>query len=81
MSRMWIERPIASVEDAEALPEGTVVRIEDKDGPWEKRPDGQFQGADRIIVDASWVLDRIALVPVDATVEELPVVTPLDGDA
>lgn len=60
---------IESAEQAEALPEGALVPIEDKDGPWEKRPDGKFQGAGRVVVDVYRVLDRIALVPIEAEEE------------
>lgn len=60
---------IETVEQAEALPEGSIVPAEDKDGPWEKRSDGMFQGAGRTLVDAYRVLDRIALVPIEAEEE------------
>lgn len=56
---------IETAEQAEALPAGAIVPVEDKDGPWEKRPDGAFQGAGRVLVEADRVLDRIALVPVE----------------
>ncbi|MCZ4325688.1 hypothetical protein [Brachybacterium paraconglomeratum] len=69
MTTLYRSQLIESAEQAEALPEGTVVPIEDKDGPWEKRPDGYFQGAGRVLVDAYRVLDRIALVPIDAEEE------------
>ena len=60
---------IETAEQAEALPAGAMVPVEDKDGPWEKRPDGAFQGAGRVLVEADRVLDRIALVPVEAEEE------------
>lgn len=63
---------IESAEQAEALPSGSIVTAEDKDGPWEKYPDGKFKGADRTVVDAYYVLDRIALVPIEA--EEVRVI-------
>lgn len=72
MTTLYRPVKIETAEQAEALPEGSVVPIEDKDGPWEKRPDGKFQGADRVVVDACRVLDRIALVPIEA--EEVDVV-------
>ena len=70
MAIVYVPRLIESAEQAEALPEGSIVPAEDKDGPWEKRSDGMFQGAGRTLVDACRVLDRIALVPIEA-VEEL----------
>ena len=69
MSALYRPVLIESAEQAEALPEGAIVPVEDKDGPWEKRSDGKFQGAGRIIVDAHRVLDRIALVPIEAEAE------------
>ena len=69
MPVVYVPRLIESAEQAEALPEGTLVPIEDKDGPWEKRPDGKFQGAGRVVVDVYRVLDRGALVPIEAEEE------------
>ena len=71
MPVVYVPRLIESAEQAEALPEGTLVPIEDKDGPWEKRPDGKFQGAGRVVVDVYRVLDRGALVPIEAEEEHV----------
>lgn len=75
--RVWIERIIESVEDAEALPEGTVVLSRDLSRPyaWTKDDMGDFRDYH---CDAVWPEDIcgddvIALVPVEATVEELPI--------
>lgn len=68
--RVWIERPIESVEDAEALPEGTVaiseqfapeVFVKDGDSWLGTHGPGAFTNTSAV--------GFMALVPVDATVD------------
>lgn len=70
MSRVWIERPIESVEDAEALPEGTVVLTRDLSRPyaWTKDDLGDFRDHYCSVMWPQDIAgdDVIALVPVEA---------------
>lgn len=77
--RVWVERPITSVEDAEGLPVGTVAvtilddgRVADaavrKDAPFEPWEEGAEAG--RSYTHAQMV-GEVALVPVEATEETL----------
>ena len=68
--RVWIERPIESVEDAEALPEGTVVLTRDLSRPyaWTKDDLGDFRDHYCSVMWPQDIAgdDVIALVPVEA---------------
>lgn len=66
---VYVPRLIESAAQAEALPEGAIVTQEDRDGPWEKWPDGYFRGASKTVVGPERVVDRFALVPIEAEEE------------
>ena len=73
---IYVPQLIESAEQAAALPEGTIIIQEDKDGPWEKWADGYFRGASKTVVGPEYVLERFALVPIE--VEEEVVVNTAD---
>lgn len=71
MSRVWLERPIASVEDAEALPVGTVVT--DGIGAWVGWDDDDtvtFTDGEDSAITPRQMIGWTALVPVEAVEEE-----------
>lgn len=70
--RVWIERPIATVEDAEGLPEGTPA-IAEHDFVRERCIGGWTGGNGDPLYFHADMIGWTALVPVDATVEELPI--------
>ncbi len=75
--RVWIERPIESVEDAEALPVGTIVMDLYGGGQihYTRGPDGYATSDELRYPLGPEIKDGgvVTLVPVDATVEELPI--------
>lgn len=68
--RVWVERPIESVEDAEALPEGTVVT--DGIGAWVGWDDDgttTFTDGEDCEISPQQMIGWTALVPVEAVEE------------
>lgn len=66
--RVWIERPIESVEDAEALPEGTPA-IAEHDFVRDRCIGGWTGGNGDLLYSHADMVGWTALVPVEAEVE------------
>lgn len=78
--RVWVERPIATVEDAEALPAtaiaicpGDYMAAMTESYTRDGRKIWALTGQDEATVSSRGVIGWTALVPVEATVEELPI--------
>ena len=66
--RVWVERPITSVEDAEGLPVGAIAFSDGSDAvmKW-AAADGEYYWGDPVAGGEAAVVDWTALVPVEIT--------------